>query len=89
MIHNFSGDTYYNREDYHKRPPAGTRHSGEDPQGPLKLLTSGTRKEPSGCSQGTNTKIDDFMKKMFFISNSPCITYLSLFFTGRTNIQKF
>ena len=29
------------------------------------------------------------MKKLFFRSNSPCITYLFLFFTGRTNIKKF
>ena len=32
--------------------------------------------------QGTNTKIDDLMKKIFFRSNSPCVTYLFLFFTG-------
>ena len=49
----------------------------------------GLQKGPSGDSQGTNTKIDDFMKKLFFRSNSPGITYLFLFFTGRTNIQKF
>ena len=29
------------------------------------------------------------MKKLFFRSNSPCITYLFLFFIGRTNVQKF
>ena len=55
-------------------------------------LTSRTYKEPSGDSQGTNTKIDDFMKKLSFRSNSPFITYLFLFFTGRTNVlnvQKF
>ena len=28
------------------------------------------------------------MKKWFFRSNSPFITYLFLFFTGRTNAQK-
>ena len=38
-----------------------------------------TYKGPSGDSQGTNTKIYDFMKKLFFISNSRCITYLFLF----------
>ena len=59
------------------------------PEGPLKVLVSGTYKWPSGDSQGTNTKIDDFIKKLFFRSNSPCITYLFLFFTGRTNIQMF
>ena len=55
-------------------------------------LTSRTYKEPSGYSQGTNIKIDDFMKKLSFRSNSPFITYLFLFFTGRTNVlnvQKF
>ena len=29
------------------------------------------------------------MKKVFFRNNIPCITYLFLFFTERTNIQKF
>ena len=29
------------------------------------------------------------MKKLFLRSNSPSITYLFLFFTGRKNIQKF
>ena len=43
----------------------------------------------SGDSQGTNTKIDDLMKKLFFSSNSPCFTHLFLFFTGKTNIQNF
>ena len=55
----------------------------------LKVLMSRTYKGLSGDSQGTNTKIDDFMKKLFFRSNSPCITYLFLFFTERTNSQKF
>ena len=57
--------------------------------GPLKVLTSGIYRGPSGESQGTNTKIDDFMKKLFFRSNSSCITYLFLLFTEITNIQKF
>ena len=35
------------------------------PEGPLKVLTSGTSKEPLGNSQRTNTKIDDLMKKSF------------------------
>ena len=55
----------------------------------LKVLTSGTYREPSGDSQGTNTKIDDLMIKLYFRSNSPCIAYLFLFLTGRENIQKF
>ena len=59
------------------------------PEGPLMFLTSGTYRGPSGHSQGTNTKTDDLMKKLFFRSNSLCITYLFLLFTGRTNIQKF
>ena len=59
------------------------------PEGPLKVLISGTYRKTSEDSQGTNTKIDDFMKKLFFRNNSPCITYLFLLFTGRTNIQKF
>ena len=53
---------------------------GTSPEGPLKVLMSGTYKGPSGDSQRTNTKIDDFMKKLFSRSNSPCITYLFLFF---------
>ena len=59
---------------------------GTSLEGPLKILTPGTYEEASGNSQGTNTKIDDYMKKMFFRSNSPCITYLFLFFTGKINI---
>ena len=62
---------------------------GTSPEGSLKVLMSGTYRRLSGDSQGTNTKIDDFMKKLFFRSNSPCIIYLFLLFTGRTNIQKF
>ena len=57
-------------------------------EGLRKVLMSGTYKGPSGDSQGTNTKIDGCMKTLFFRSNSPCITYLFLFFRGRANIQK-
>ena len=60
---------------------------GASPEGSLKVLTSGIYKGPSKDSQGTNTKTDDVMKKLFFRSNSPSITYLFLFSTGRTNIQ--
>ena len=35
---------------------------------PLKVLTSGTTRGPSGNSQGTNTKIDDLMKKLFLVA---------------------
>ena len=59
---------------------------GTSPEGPLKVLTFETYRKPSGDSQMTNTKIDDFMKKLFFGSNSPGITYLFLLFTGRKNI---
>ena len=52
---------------------------GTYPEGLLKVLTSGTYKGPSGNSQGTYTKIDSFMKKLFFRSNSPGITHLFLF----------
>ena len=62
---------------------------GTSPEGFLKVLMSATYRGPSGDSQETNTKINDFMKKIFFRIISPCITYLFLFFTGRTNIQKF
>ena len=58
------------------------------PEGPLKVLASGTYRGLSGDSQGANSKSDNLIKKLFFRSNSPCITYLFLFFTGRTNIQK-
>ena len=36
------------------------------PEGPLKVLTSGTYKGPSGGSLETNTKIHDFMQKIVF-----------------------
>ena len=58
---------------------------GTSPEGPLKDLTSGG---PSGDSQGTNTKIDDLIKKSFFRSNIPCFTHLFLLFAGKTNFQK-
>ena len=38
---------------------------GTSPEGPLKVLTSGTSRGPSGDSQGTNTKINDLMKNWF------------------------
>ena len=56
--------------------PAGTR----SPEGSLKVLTLGTYRGPSGDPQGTNTKTDDLIKKLIFGSNSPCISYLFLFF---------
>ena len=62
---------------------------GTSPESLLKVLTSGTSRGPSGDSQGTNTKNDVLIKKVFFRSNSPFITHLSLFVTGEPNIQKF
>ena len=47
---------------------------GTSPEAPLKVLTSGTYREPSGDPQGTNTKTNNLMKKLLFRSNSPCIT---------------
>ena len=40
-------------------------------------------------SQRINIKIDDLMIELFFKTNRKCITCLFLFFTARTNIQKF
>ena len=72
----FSGDIHFVRENYDRKHPAGTRRSGDVPwrctEGPKVETCRGI----SGDSQGTNTKIDDFMKKLFFRSNGPCITYL-------------
>ena len=62
---------------------------GTYPEGPLNVLTSGTSKGPSGDSQGTNAKIDDLMKKLFFRCSSPCFTHLFLTFTEKSNFQKF
>ena len=56
---------------------------------PLKVLTSETSRGSSRYSYGTNKKINDLIKKVFFRCNSPCLTYLLLFFTGKTNMQKF
>ena len=58
------------------------------PEGPLKFLTSRTNKGFSGDPQGTNTKTDDLMKKMFFRSNGPCITYLFLLFYRKNKYSK-
>ena len=69
-------------------PSQHTMSQGTSPERPLKILTSETYKGLSGDSQGTNTKINDLMKKLFFRSNSLCITYLFVFFTGRANTQK-
>ena len=44
---------------------------GTSPEGPVEILTSRTYRGPSGDLQGTNAKIDGFMKQLFFRSNSP------------------
>ena len=59
---------------------------GMSPEGLLKVPMSGTSRRPSEFSHGTNTKIDDLMKKLFFRCNSPYFTHLFLFFTEKTNI---
>ena len=80
MIRNyFSGHKHCNREDYHRKQPVSTGRPRTSPEGPLKVLTSETYKGPSGDSQKTYTKIDNFIKKIFFRSNSPCIIYVFLF----------
>ena len=38
---------------------------GTSPEGPLKVLTSGASRGPSGDSQGTNKNIDNLMKNVF------------------------
>ena len=60
----------------------------KSPKSSLKVLTSRTYKEPSGDSLGTNTKIDDLMKKLFFRSNSPYITYLFRVFHRKNKYSK-
>ena len=50
------------------------------PESLLEVLKSESYKGLSGDSQGTNAKIDNFMKKLFFGSNSPCITYLKRYY---------
>ena len=39
---------------------------GTSPEGPLNALKTETYRGTSGDSQGTNTKIDKLIKKMFF-----------------------
>ena len=55
------------------------------PEGSLKDLTFRTYRGPSGDPQGTNTKTDDLMKKLFFRNYSPCITYISIHVFYRNN----
>ena len=62
--------------------------TGTSPEGPLKVLTSETYKEPSGNSQGTNTKTDDFMKKMFFRCNYILVLHICFCFLQEEKIFK-
>ena len=62
---------------------------GTFPEGSLKVLTLGTYRRPLGNSQGTNTKTDELMKKLFFKSNSPCIKYVILFSTGKKIFKNY
>ena len=72
----FSGDIHFVRENCDRKHAAGTRRSGDVPwrctKGPKVRDVQGNFRGFSG----DNTKIDDFMKKLFFRSNGPCITYL-------------
>ena len=62
---------------------------GTSSEGLLKVLIFATYRGPSGDSQGTNTKISDFMKKIFFRIISPCITYLFLFLQEEQIFKSF
>ena len=62
---------------------------GTSSEGLLKVLIFATYRGPSGDSQGTNTKISDFMKKIFFRIISPCITYLVFFLQEEQIFKSF
>ena len=53
---------------------------GTSLEGLLNVVTSETSKGPSEDSLGTNTKIDNLMKKNVFRCNSPCFTHFSCSF---------
>ena len=57
--------------------------SGTSPEGPLKVLTSGIFRGPSGDSYRTKKNIDDLIKKVFFRCNSLSFIHLLLFFTEK------
>ena len=63
MIRNYFRVIHYNQEDCHRKHQDNTRRPGNVPKGPLKILMSGTYR--------ANTKIDNFMKKIFLRTNSP------------------
>ena len=61
---------------------------GTSPESLLKVLTSGTYRGPSGDSQGTNAKIDDFMKKLFFRSIRVLLLHIWFCFLQEEQIFK-
>ena len=54
----------------------------------LKVLTSGNYRGPSGDYQGTNTKTDDFMKKLFFRSIRVLVLHICFCFLQEEQIFK-
>ena len=54
----------------------------------IKDFDRSQRLGPTGNLQGTNAKVDDLMKKLFFRFNSLCFTHLFLFFTGKNKYSK-
>ena len=61
---------------------------GTSPESLLKVLTSGTYRGLSGDSQGTNAKIDDFMKKLFFRSIRVLLLHIWFCFLQEEQIFK-
>ena len=61
------------------------------PEGLLKVLTFGTTEDLQGTLKGPILKfmVYDILIKLYFRSNSLCIAYLFLSFTGKTGIQMF
>ena len=59
------------------------------PQGSLKVLTSGTYRGPSEDSQWTDTKVDEFMKKLCFRSKSLVLHIYSCFLQERETFKNY
>ena len=79
-ICNNSGDIHFNQENCNRKHPAGTR----DPRDVFWRSSKGSKvRDLQGTFRGLSGdqyKIDDFMKKLFFRSNSSCITYLQRYY---------
>ena len=60
---------------------------GTSAEDTLKFLTSGTYRAPSGGSQGTNKKIDDFMK-IFFSEVMVLVLHICFYFLQEEQIFK-